>query len=271
MQLKTSPDWRTVWEDNSRQNDLTDFQLDRGVSPRDEETEALAEREEISFIEPHADEKVLDAGCGTGVNILRLYSRVKSIVGFDYALASLTRCHNRIQDRGVRNAHVHLASITAIPLPDRSVNRVLCLSVLQYLDDDEVRRALRECLRVLVPSGTIVLHVKNSSSLYWSTLGIAKKLKRLLGRSTQLYNLRSFAWYEKELRVLGFRIVDYRSFNILMLHGIPMSVTRGLQKIELKFRDRLPFRLSPVRRHGADLKIKAIADPAFRKQAGTIH
>lgn len=271
MQLRTSPDWRSVWEESSRKNDLTDFQLDRGMSPRDEETEVLAEEEEVSFIEPHADEKVLDAGCGTGVNILRVHSRVKSIVGFDYALASLSRCQKRIQQRGVGNAHVHLASITAIPLPDRSVHRVLCLSVLQYLDDNEVQRALRECLRVLVPGGTIVLHVKNSSSLYWFTLGIAKKLKGLLGRSTQLYNVRPFGWYEKKLRTMGFRIVDYRSFNLLMLHGAPMSLTRALQKIELRYRDCLLFRLWPVRRHGADLKIRAVADPAFGNQAATIH
>jgi len=240
------------------------------MSPRDEETEALAEEEEISFIDPHVHEKVLDAGCGTGVNILRVHSRVKSIVGFDYALASLTRCQNRLQHRGVGNAHLYLASITAIPLPNRSVNRVLCLSVLQYLDDEEVRRALRECLRVLVPGGSIILHVKNSSSLYWSTLGIAKNVKRLLGGSTQLYNLRSFGWYEKELSTLGFRIIDYRSFNILTLHGTPTSVTRLLQKAELKYRDRLPLRAWPVRRHGADLKIKAIADPVLRNQAETI-
>lgn len=271
MQIESSADWRAIWEDSSKQNDLTDFQLDRGMSPRDEETETLAEQEEISFIDPHVDETVLDAGCGTGVNILRVHSRVKNIVGFDYASASLTRCQKRLQNRGVRNADVYLASIAAIPLADRSMNRVLCLSVLQYLSDDEARHALRECLRVLVPGGVIVLHVKNSSSLYWFTLGIAKKLKRLLGQSTKLYNLRSFGWYEKELRAAGFRIIDYRSFNILTFHGTPMCITRVLQKAELKYRDRLPFRLWPIRRHGADLKIRAIVDPAFCAQAGTIH
>src|SRR5579863_4378759 len=161
--------WRLVWEDKSK-GDVSDFELDRGTSPRDREIENLSEQELINFIEPGPSEILLDTGCGTGVNILRLHSQVRNIVGIDFAWGLLERCQKRIEAHRIKNAHLCHASATAIPLPDGSVDRILCLSVMQYLNDDEFRQALREFVRVLTPGGVIILHVKNLSSLYWSTL-----------------------------------------------------------------------------------------------------
>jgi ubiquinone/menaquinone biosynthesis C-methylase UbiE len=232
------------------------------MSPREQEIENLSEEELLAFIEPAESEVVLDAGCGTGVNIVRLHSRVRSIIGVDYAWGSLERCRRRIQVHKVQNAHVCLASATAIPLPDRSVDRILCLSVLQYLDDEEVRKVLREFVRVLGPGGVIILHVKNSSSLYWSSLRVAKAMKGFMGFSTRLYHLRSFRWYAHELAFLNCKVLDYNSFNLLVLEGMPKRVLSFLQRFELRHRGALPFRARFVRRHGAELKIKAtVADP----------
>jgi ubiquinone/menaquinone biosynthesis C-methylase UbiE len=257
--MSNSFKWRQVWEDNSKAN-VPDFELDRGISPRDREIETLSEQEHINFIEPGEFDAVLDAGCGTGVNILRLHSRVRSIMGIDYASGSLERCRKRIQAHKIQNAQVCLASLTAIPLPDHSVNKILCLSVLQYLDDEEVRHALREFVRVLVPEGIIILHVKNSSSLYWSTLQVAKKIKALLGGAKRAYYVRSFGWYVNELGSLNCRILDYKSFNLLTLDVMPRRLVCFLQGFELRYQTGFLSRLPFVRRHGADLKIKAAVD-----------
>ena len=151
-----------------------------------------------------------------------------------------------MQDYQVHNAYLCLASVTAVPLRDCSVIRVLCLSVLQYLDDEEVRRVFREFVRVLCPGGTIVLHVKNVSSLYWSTLWVAKKLKTLLGWNTQAYYLRSFRWYVNELTSLDCRLLDYKSFNLLMLDFMPKRLIYFLQKLELRHQANLFLRV-PLR------------------------
>ena len=145
-----------------------------------ERLKRLSEEELLNFIEPGKLETILDAGCGTGANIFRIHSRVRNIIGFDYAWGSLERCRRRIRTHGFTNAHLCQASIAAIPLPDRSVDKILCLSVLQYLDDEEVRQALREFATVYYPEGRPILHVKNSCSLYWSTLRLAKSLMGLL-------------------------------------------------------------------------------------------
>jgi ubiquinone/menaquinone biosynthesis C-methylase UbiE len=253
-----SKSWRQVWEYKSKES-VPDFELDRGISPRDLEIENLSERELVKFIGSSAPETILDTGCGTGVNILRLHSRVKRIIGIDYAWGLLERCQKRIQAHNIKNAYLCHASAMAIPLPDCSVDRILCLSVMQYLNDEEFRGVLREFTRVLTPEGVVILHVKNLSSLYWSTLWIAKRLKALLGMTTRIEYFRSFRWYVNELECANYRVVDYNSFNLLTLEGMPKGVLSFFQGFELRHHGDLLLRSPLLRRHGAELKIKARA------------
>lgn len=254
--VDTKTNWRQVWEDKSGES-VSDFEVDRLRPVLDQEVEDLSERELINFIEPKDFEAVLDAGCGTGVNILRLHSRIRNIVGVDYASGSLKRCQLRIQSQNIKNARVCMASIVAIPVPDRSVDKVLCMSVFQYMNDDEVRHALKEFVRVLTPGGTIILHVKNFWSLYWLTLLTMKKLKALLGRNPRVEYLRSFNWYINELKHLGCTLQDYDSFDLFMLDVIPPRFVPLVRRFELRNHRGRFFRNAFVRRHGAELMLKA--------------
>jgi len=254
--MRNFVNWRRVWEEKSKEN-VPDFELDRGTSPRDREIENLSEQELVNFIESRKSETLLDTGCGTGVNILRLHSRVRNIFAIDYAWGLLERCQNRIHAHKIRNAYLCHASATAIPLPDCSVDRILCLSVMQYLNDEEFRQALREFVRVLTPGGTMILHVKNLSSLYWSTLWFAKKLKTLLGMTTRLEYFRSFQWYVNEIESVNCHVLDYNSFNLLTFEGMPKQILTFLQRFELKHHRDSVLRFPFFRRHGAELKIKA--------------
>src|SRR5206468_854 len=93
--------------------------------------------------------------------------------------------HRRIQTNRIANADVHEGSITKIALPDCSVDKVICLSVLQYVGDSDVRLAFSEFARVLKDGGLLVLHVKNLASLYLSTLWLGQRAKLLIGKSWQ--------------------------------------------------------------------------------------
>jgi SAM-dependent methyltransferase len=254
--MKNQTNWKNVWEQKASAG-VSDFELDRGRRAVDEEVEYLSALHLVNFIDPGESEILLDAGCGTGVNILRLHSRVRKIVGIDYAQGSLDRCKKAIQAQKIANAQVCVASVTALPLPDNSVNKVVCLSVFQYLDDDEVRQALKEFARVLRPGGTLILHVKNISSLYWSTLRLAKKIKLFLGRTTRIEHFRSFAWYTSELASLNCKISGYDSFNLFLLDGMPTRLVTLIRKFELKHHANRWSQLSILRRHGAELILKA--------------
>jgi len=252
--MSSRTDWREVWENKSAQG-ISDFELDRGHPP-DQEGENLSEEELINFVEPREFETVLDAGCGTGVNVARFHSRVKHIIGIDYSEGSLERCKKRIEAQKVENAQLSAASVTRIPLPDGAVDKVLCLSVLQYLDDQEARNALREFVRVVAPGGVIILHVKNLSSIYWSTLWAAKTLKSFLGGRTRIEHFRTFHWYVNELTLLKCEILDYYSSNLFIVDVMSPSLISFVRGFELRHHGDALFRSPLLRRHGAELLLK---------------
>jgi ubiquinone/menaquinone biosynthesis C-methylase UbiE len=254
--MDNSVKWRDFWEEKAAKS-VSDYEFDRGTSPREQEIENLSRRELLAFIDPQPIDVIFDVGCGTGVNVFLLQSRVKRVIGIDCASGALQRCQRRIETEKIGNVELIQGDATHLTSPDNAVDKILCMSVFQYLDDNEVRTALKEFSRVLKSGGMLILHVKNKSSLYLSTLCAAKKLKMLLGRETKLEHFRSFRWYITELRNAGFQIAAYNSFNVVMIEGMPKKLLMFFQKWELKAYDKFPFRIGFLRRRGSELKIKA--------------
>jgi ubiquinone/menaquinone biosynthesis C-methylase UbiE len=255
--MSHSTDWKKHWEERAEQA-TSDFSFNRGGSSREKEIEEISQRELINFIEPRHNETLFDAGCGTGSNMLLLSSQVRHIVGIDYSQGAVERCRERLRANDIENAGVIEGNITQLPFPDSSFDKVLCLSVLQYMDDGEVKLALTEFTRILKDGGVLILHVKNASSIYLSTLLIGKKMKLLLRKQTKLGYFRPYRWYMTTLRSLGFDIVDFNSFNLFILPKMPTRMVIWLQKLELRNYTKRFLRTGFVRRHGSDLKIKAI-------------
>jgi ubiquinone/menaquinone biosynthesis C-methylase UbiE len=255
--MKRSSNWKDFFDEKCH-HASSDLDYDRGFKPLTQEIENLAEQELLTFIDPQPAEVVFDAGCGTGANIELLYPLVKRIFGMDYSQGAIERCRTRIQTNAIENAEAHEGSILQIPLEDYSVDKVICMSVLQFLDDREVERAFTEFARILKDRGTLVLHVKNLSSIYLSTLWLVKQIKLLFGKDTKLCHYRSCTWYSRRLRSSGFEITDYNSFNICILPKMPARLVAFIQRIELRNYRNWLFRMAIVRGHGSDLKLKAI-------------
>jgi len=93
--------------------------------------------------------RVLDAGCGEGI-LVEEYAGRLDIIGVDANYSS---------------ARVTLGSVTALPLPDASIDRALCLDVLEHLAYEEQPRALAELFRVLRPGGELLVSVPNLAHL----------------------------------------------------------------------------------------------------------
>ena len=92
--------------------------------------------------------------------------------------------------------------------------------------------------------------------MYLSTLWVVKRLKLLIGKKAKLEFLRTFSWYQNLLNSFGFDLIDYRSFNILMVDRMPKRLLQFLQGPELRNYGKFPYRLPVIRRRGSDLKIK---------------
>jgi ubiquinone/menaquinone biosynthesis C-methylase UbiE len=93
--------------------------------------------------------RVLDAGCGEGVLVDEYRDRL-AIVGLDANYAS---------------ERVTQGSLTALPFPDASFDRALCLDVLEHLQYEEQPRALAELFRVLRPGGELLVSIPNLAHL----------------------------------------------------------------------------------------------------------
>ena len=93
--------------------------------------------------------RVLDAGCGEGVLVSEYADRLE-ITGVDANYASDRVTHG---------------SVTALPFPDATFDRALCLDVLEHLSFEDQPRALGELHRVLKPSAELLVSVPNLAHL----------------------------------------------------------------------------------------------------------
>jgi SAM-dependent methyltransferase len=96
-----------------------------------------------------AGTRVLDAGCGEGVLVEEYASRL-AIEGLDDNYSS---------------PRVRSGSITALPYPDASFERAMCLDVLEHLTFEDQPRAIGELHRILKPGGELLISVPNLAHL----------------------------------------------------------------------------------------------------------
>lgn len=96
--------------------------------------------------------KILDAGCGTGLNLewLRRYAREESIFGLDYAADAIDFC----QARNLKN--LVQASATDLPFADEYFDLITSFDVLvQLFGETGDEQAIKEMYRILKPNGVI--------------------------------------------------------------------------------------------------------------------
>jgi SAM-dependent methyltransferase len=100
---------------------------------------------------------MLDAGCGTGLNLRHL---PPGSTGLDINPRNV-----EIVQRRLPQQVVVAGDVEAMPFPDASFGTVLCTEVLEHIPDPQ--RALDEIRRVLVPGGVLVGSVP-ARSLIWN-------------------------------------------------------------------------------------------------------
>jgi len=138
--------------------------------------------------------RVLDAGCGEGV-LVDEYANRLAIEGID---------PNYSSDR------VRHGSLTALPYPDDTFERALCLDVLEHLSYEEQPRALAELFRTLKRGGDVLVSVPNlahlQSRVHFLLLG------RLIRTASEYKHPgdRPAAEYIDLARRAGFKLVERR-------------------------------------------------------------
>jgi ubiquinone/menaquinone biosynthesis C-methylase UbiE len=95
---------------------------------------------------------IVDLGCGAGTYCRFLRKKGFRIIGLDYSFPILRRAQELQGDEEIQLLN---GDAYNLPLPNQSVEGVVCIGVLQTLTDE--KRALEEINRVLKPRGVLFI------------------------------------------------------------------------------------------------------------------
>ncbi|MEU4117500.1 methyltransferase domain-containing protein [Kitasatospora sp. NPDC028055] len=171
---------------------------------------------------------VLDAGCGPGDFLPHLAALVGAegrITAVDLAEENAALAADRAAAwRLPCPTEVRTADLLDLPHPDDSFDAVWCANTVQYLDDDELARALAELIRVVRPGGTVAVKDLDAHLItarpadpylftdFFRAAGARPGYARQLLRSRELH---------RHLRRAG--LTEVRQRTVLIEHHAPLA------------------------------------------------
>ncbi len=166
----------------------------------------------IAALELPANARILDAGCGSGRNMVEL-ARFGTVTGVELADASIAVA----QQRGA--GQVVAGSILEMPFADHSFDFAVSLDVIEHLEDD--LGALRELRRTIAPGGRLLVTVPAYQWLWSGHDEINHHHRRYTRRSLQ-----------RVAQQAGWKQTRTTYFNSLLL---PIAVVlRLLERVNTK-------------------------------------
>lgn len=166
----------------------------------------------IAALELPAVGRILDAGCGSGRNMVEL-SRRGVVTGVELSDTSVALA------RGRGAGEVISGSVLEMPFADDSFDLATCLDVIEHLEDDLA--ALRELRRVVAPDGSLLVTVPAYQWLWSGHDEINHHFRRYTRSSLQ-----------RTAEQAGWREVRATYFNSLLL---PVAVLlRVLERFSRK-------------------------------------
>jgi SAM-dependent methyltransferase len=112
-----------------------------------------------SIVQHLAPLRLIDVGCGTGLNSLPLCAPDRVVAATDYSFASLA-----VLQQKPGAPLLCQADLRALPFLSKSFDVVLCANTLQHLTPADQVLAVRELQRLVAPGGALVLTVHHFST-----------------------------------------------------------------------------------------------------------
>ncbi len=113
----------------------------------------------LKFLQPAPGEKILDAGCGTGVFTPDILISGSIVMGIDTSLPMLLRAGEKTGSLPFRPV---TADILNLPFKGNSFDKTISVTALEFISDG--KKAVGEMFRVTRTGGTIVVATLNSLS-----------------------------------------------------------------------------------------------------------
>ena len=190
----------------------------------------------LQFLQPRADDRILDCGCGLGFYLMALARSVGCRPhGLDHDRSALQFA------RGLSDGprfELYLGDACRLPYGDAIFDKVVLSEVLEHLVDD--LGAVREAWRVLRPGGTLVVTVpyRHYPFLYdpinWTCERVASRAIRrgpLSGAWMGHHRLYDVAGIQRLTEEAGFAIEECRMLTpwcFPFTHNLVYGLGRGL-------------------------------------------
>lgn len=113
----------------------------------------------LEFLNPHPGERILDAGCGTGIFTQEVLDCGAMVTGIDLSLPMLKKAITRIGDTSFTGL---CADMYALPFLSNSFDKVFSMTAIEFVPD--AGRAIAELDRVTRKGGRVVVTTLNSLS-----------------------------------------------------------------------------------------------------------
>ncbi len=124
----------------------------------------------LELLDPGPEEKILDAGCGTGIFTLDILARKAHVIGLDISHQMLMHAKKYAPENSFPKVR---SDMLYLPFKDNSFDKSVSITALEFVSD--AKSAIDELIRVTRPGGCIVIATLNSLSS-WATRRKAKML-----------------------------------------------------------------------------------------------
>jgi len=113
--------------------------------------------DQILKIRYFKNEKILDAGCGSGRNLKWFYNSGYAIYGVDISHVDIAYCKTRYSKQ---KENFKVASLEHIPFEEHFFEHVICNAVLHFSKDvHQFKQLFSELKRVLKPKGSLFIRI----------------------------------------------------------------------------------------------------------------
>jgi ubiquinone/menaquinone biosynthesis C-methylase UbiE len=113
----------------------------------------------LDMLRPKHGDKILDAGCGTGIFTLVMLSGGASVVGLELSLPMLLRAAKKLAGYPFQ---VIQGDMRNLPFPAGEFDKTISVTAIEFIED--AKEAVDELFRVTQPKGRIVVATLNSLS-----------------------------------------------------------------------------------------------------------
>jgi len=126
------------------------------------------------LLDIRSGEKLLDAGCGTGLFTLDFLREGAEVVGLDISLPMLNLAGTKLKGYPIS---IVRGDMLCLPFKDNSFDKTVSVTALEFIED--ATRAVSELFRVTRPGGCIVVATLNNLSP-WAVRRKARTRRHLL-------------------------------------------------------------------------------------------